>query len=160
MRVPDRLLSAQRYAFLLLKFRPRSEQEMRERLGRKNFPPDIIERTIEFLSGKNFLNDRHFAREWIVSRLRKPVGLRKIARELRGKGVDGRIIEESLSLVLKDYAEYDVVERSARERIPRFKGIDRIKARNRLYGYLVRRGFTPSVVLEVVTRLMGEVRSE
>jgi regulatory protein len=152
----DQVLSAQRYAFLLLKFRPRSEKEIRERLGRKNFSESIIEKTVQFLTEKKFINDRIFAEAWIDFRISKLFGIRRIKRELHGKGIEARIIDESIVRIQKDYSEEDIVEQSARERLEKLKGIDRIKAKNRVYAYLLRRGFTSSVVLEVVNRLMGE----
>ncbi|MFA5361989.1 MAG: regulatory protein RecX [Candidatus Omnitrophota bacterium] len=156
MKSTDRLLSAQRYAFLLLKFRPRSEKEMRDRLGRKDFSKGIIEKTVQALISKKFIDDRLFAEAWIDYRINKSFGFRKVRRELRGKGIPGRIIEECLARIQKDYSEETVVERSAREKIGKLKGIDGIKAKNRVYAYLLRRGFTPSVVIEVMNRLMGE----
>lgn len=156
MKGLDQLLSAQRYSFLLLKFRPRSEKEMRERLGRKKFSEDIIEKTVQFLTVNKFVNDRLFAEDWIDYRINKPYGLGRVRRELYEKGISERIIEECIARIQKDYSEETVAERSAREKIEKLKGIDRIKAKNRVYAYLLRRGFTPSVVLEVVNKIMGE----
>lgn len=157
MKGSDQLLNAQRYAFLLLKFRPRSEQEIRERLSRKNFSEGIIEKTVQFLTAKKFLNDRLFAEAWIDYRINKPFGFRRVRRELYGKGIPERIIDECIARMQKDYSEETIVEQSAREKIAKLKGIDRIKAKNRVYAYLLRRGFTPAVVIEVINRLMGDI---
>jgi regulatory protein len=149
-------LNAERYAFLLLKFRPRSEKEIRDRLGRKGFSADIIERTVRFLTEKKFLNDRLFTEAWIDYRIHKPFGLRRVKQELRGKGIDARLIDECIARIQKNYSEEETVETAARERIGKLRGIEKTKAKNRVYAYLLRRGFTPSVVLEVVNRIMGE----
>lgn len=154
MKIPGQLLRAQRYAFLLLKFRPRSEKEIRERLGRKNFSGDVIENTIRFLAEKKFLDDRIFAEAWIDSRINKPFGLMRLKNELRGKGIDARIIDESIARIGKNYSEEAVVERSVREKIYKLKGLDRAKVKSRVYAYFLRRGFTPSVVIEVLNRVV------
>ena len=154
MRDTDPLQNAERYAFLLLKFRPRSEKEIRERLIRKNFSADIIEKTVSFLKEKKFINDRLFAEAWIDYRINKPLGLRRLQKELSGKGIDKQIIIRCIENIKKDYSEESVVERIAREKIVSLKGIDRRKAKTRIYAYLLRRGFSPYVVLDVVNRIM------
>ena len=154
MKDTDLLQNAKRYAFLLLKFRPRSEKEVRERLIRKKFPGNIIEKTVSFLKEKNFLNDRLFAAAWIDYRINKPLGLRRLKRELNSKGIDKEIISRCIEEIKKDYSEDAVVEQIAREKLVRLKGIDRRKAKIRTYAYLLRRGFSPYVIIEVMNRIM------
>ena len=76
---------ARAYAFLLLKFRLRSENELRERLKQKGFSPELAEDTISFLKDREFLDDRVFAKGWVASRLKRPLGLRRIQQELAQK---------------------------------------------------------------------------
>ncbi|MCX5701786.1 MAG: regulatory protein RecX, partial [Candidatus Omnitrophica bacterium] len=87
---------AREYAFLLLKFRTRSEHELWGRLKKKKFSPEIIKITLSFLKDKNFIDDNYFAKTWIDSRLKKPFGIRKIREELKLKGIDKEIIESQI----------------------------------------------------------------
>ncbi|MDP2941399.1 MAG: regulatory protein RecX [Candidatus Omnitrophota bacterium] len=150
---PDSLARARDYAFLLLKFRQRSEQEIREKLKRKKFSPEIIRETVIFLKEKAFLDDQIFAREWISSRLKRPLGIRRIRQELKLKGVPDKIIQSEIEQAGQDYREEAVVEAIAQEKAQRLKGLDPQKAKRRIYGYLLRRGFSPDSVSEAVLRL-------
>ncbi len=149
----DSFLKAKQYSFLLLKFRLRSEKELEERLKRKKFDLDIIRQTIDFLKGKKFLDDHIFARSWILSRLKKPLGLARLRQELKLKGIDSKIIEAQLEEAKKDYSEEETVLRLAKERLGKLKGIDAQKAKQRVYGYLLRRGFSARAIIEAIEQL-------
>lgn len=144
---------AKAYAFLLLKFRQRSEKELEQRLKRKKFSEEIIRKTVEFLREKEFLNDNLFAKSWIESRIKRPFGLRRIKEELKVKGIDKQIIEEKISEVKENYSEEAVVEQLARMRLGKLKGIQALAVRRRVYAYLIRRGFSPEAVTEVINQL-------
>ena len=149
----DSLQKARDYAFLLLKFRPRSEKEIRLRLKKKKFDQRIIEETISFLKDKDFINDNYFAKAWIESRLKRPLGLRKIKEELRVKGIDKEIIDSQIEEIKKNYSEEDIVTEIARGKFNRLKNIEPQKAKRRVFSYLMRRGFSPEIVIEVVNQL-------
>jgi regulatory protein len=144
---------ARAYAFLLLKFRLRSENELRLRLKQKGFSEELSQDTVNFLKDKEFIDDHVFAKGWVASRLKRPFGLRKIRQELIQKGLDKEIIENSLSQVKEYYNESQIVGQLAQQRFSKLKNIEPLKAKARVYGYLMRRGFSPDVVSEVVKGL-------
>jgi regulatory protein len=149
----DALQKARNYAFLLLKFRLRSEKELAERLKRKKFEPRVISETLAFLKEKRFLDDRLFAKTWIEWRIAKPLGVIRLRQELRAKGIDKEIIDETLEEVKKNYSEESVVSGLAKERFKKLKGVERNKAKQRILGYLLRRGFSTDLVIEAIRRL-------
>jgi len=149
----DSLQKAKNYAFLLLKFRPRSEKEIYQRLKKKKFDDRIIKETIAFLKDKDFINDNYFAKAWVESRLKRPLGLRRIKQELRIKGIGKEIIDSQIDEIKKNYSEEDIVAEIARERFNRLKNIEPEKAKRRLYAYLLRRGFSPEIVIDVINKL-------
>ncbi|MCX5696205.1 MAG: regulatory protein RecX [Candidatus Omnitrophica bacterium] len=143
---------ARDYAFLLLKFRLRSVNELVGRLKLKKIPEETIKEVVSFLKEKRFIDDNIFARAWINSRLKRPLGLRRIKQELRQKGVDKEIIEAETAKV-KDYSEVETVLDLAKGRLSRLKGIDQISAKRRVYAYLARRGFSPEVIIDTLNQL-------
>jgi len=147
------LLKARNYAFLLLKFRLRSEKEMRERLKRKNFDQGIIKETLSFLKSKSFIDDSIFAREWIEARLKKPLGILRLRQELGLKGIDEKIIDSALLQIKEDYSEQVIVKALALARLAKLKDLEPNKAKQRIYGYLLRRGFSPEVVIDTIKQL-------
>ena len=147
------LEKARNYAFLLLKFRPRSERELYARLKKKKFDESVIKDTLSFLKEKNFLDDNYFARAWIESRLKKPFGLRRIEQELKRKGIDKEIIQAQIETSRKGYREEEVVLGLAQERWLKLKGLEPKKSKQRIFGYLLRRGFSPEIIIETVNQL-------
>jgi regulatory protein len=146
----ESLEKARNYCFLLLKFRLRSEKEICERLKNKKFEEEIIRQTIVFLKDKGFIDDNNFARVWIQSRLKKPLGIRRIIQELKLKGIDAEIIESRISEVKKNYPERDIVGSIVQGRLKRLKGIEPRLAKQRVYAYLLRRGFSPEVIIDAL----------
>ena len=158
---------ARAYAFLLLKFRLRSEAELLARLKLKGFSEAVARDTVDFLRDKEFIDDRVFAKGWVASRLKKPFGVRRIKQELLVKGLDKQVIEDSLAEAKKDYSESQTVSQLAQKRFSRLKGIEPLKpqgnglasnsqshkAKSRVYAYLLRRGFSPDIVSETIKQL-------
>ena len=153
MKDTDKFKKALEYAFLLLKYRLRSENEIRLRLKKKKFSEDLIDKVEAFLKEKKFIDDSIFAKAWIQSRIKRPLGLRRIRQELKLKGVSPEIIASEVDKIKKDYAEEDVVKEIAQMRLKRLKGLDPTVAKRRLYAYLLRRGFSPEVVYDVIGQL-------
>ncbi len=146
-------LKARTYAFTLLKFRPRSEYEIRTRLKKKNFDAKVIQEVVTFLQEKKFIDDAQFASAWITSRLKKPLGLRRIAQELREKGIAPAIIARATDIARQHYSEAEVLTQLALQKFKRFNTSNPESAKRRLFGYLLRRGFSQEAVREVMEQL-------
>lgn len=135
---------------MLLKYRPRSEKEMCLRLKKKKFDEGAIRQTLVFLKEKSFLNDADFARAWIASRLKRPLGLNRIKWELKQKGIDRQIIDTLIREIKEHYPEKDIVAGIVQERMERLKDIDPRKVKRRIFSYLLRRGFSSDVVTQAI----------
>jgi regulatory protein len=146
-------VSPKEYAFFLLKFRLRSEKELYDRLLKKKFPEGEVKKVIVFLKEKKFIDDRAFTKAWVDSRLRQRIGLKRIIQELRQKGIDKEAIEDKLSEAKSGYSESEIVKGLAEERLKRIKDVYPQKAKSRVYGYLIRRGFSPDIVIDTLNRI-------
>ena len=141
---------ARNTVFRLLKFRLRSEKEIHEKLKAKNLPVSVIKQTIQYFKDLDLINDRRFAKEWTSSRLKKPFGINRIRLELKMNGIDPAIIETTIKEAINKYEELEVVTRLARYRASKYKNIDPAKIRQRVYGYLLRRGFSMNVIIQAI----------
>lgn len=138
---------------MLLKFRLRSSYELAQRLKQKKFAEEVVKRTLDFLQEKSFIDDRVFAKAWIASRLKRPLGIARIRQELRLKGVDNKIIEFELQKARKGYSEGEVVLGLARLKLEKLKGTEPYKAKQKVFQYLARRGFSSETITDALTQL-------
>ena len=152
-RTPESLEKAKNYCFLLLKFRPRSEYEIRERLKRKKFGEPVIKAVLTFLKEKSFIDDEAFTQAWVDFRLKKSFGLRRITQELRIKGISKDIVAQVLEKTKENYSEREVVAKITRERLNRLKEIEPQTAKRRLFAYLLRRGFSSEAIIDALEQL-------
>jgi regulatory protein len=155
-RSPD-FAKARDYVFLLLKFRLRSEKEILLRLKKKGFSSGVASEVIAFLKEKQFIDDNAFAKAWINSRLKRTYGLRRIKQELKQKGIDNQVIETQLLNLGDSYTEAEIVENLIKGKLSKLKGLDPDVARRRIYGYLIRRGFSPEIAASSLNRLCKQI---
>ncbi len=139
------------YTHKLFSFRPRSEKELRERLNRRGYNSAVIDRVITEYKQKGSLNDERFAKLWGLSRLQsKPSSLLKIKHELTLKGIDPQTTENVLGELKEDFDEYETAKALAEKRKYVLAGVDKLKAKKRLFDYLKRRGFSSDITYKVL----------
>ncbi|HCI44970.1 MAG TPA: hypothetical protein DE315_05525 [Candidatus Omnitrophica bacterium] len=148
--VKDTVPEAKNYIYRLLKIRFRSEREVRDKLRQKGFSEPTADEAVGYFKGIDLVNDRLFAQKWITWRLAKPFGLKRVRLELKEKGVAPELIEEQFAQVKPDYAEEEVVARLAKRQAAKHSGVPREKMKQRVYGYLMRRGFNPAAVFKAI----------
>ncbi|MBU4333274.1 MAG: recombination regulator RecX, partial [Candidatus Omnitrophica bacterium] len=147
------LFKAKNIVYQLLNFRERSEKEIRDKLNTKGISGNIIGNCINYFKDLDLINDRQFAKKWINYRLNKPFGISRIRMELKQKGVKSDILEEELAHSQDNFDELSIVIELAQRRLEKYKNIDDQKARQRLYGYLTRRGFSGNSIRKTLTEL-------
>jgi regulatory protein len=152
----ERDVAGQAYerALNLLSYRPRSVVELSRRLRRADFPSSAIEAALARLERAGLADDRAFAHYWVENREKfRPRGHRMLRWELWQKGVTDQIIDE----VLASVNEAASASRLARKRAPRLRHLDEVTFRRRLNAYLTRRGFSYSIITDVVQEAWEEL---
>src|SRR5438270_1850192 len=143
-----------------LSYRPRSREEVRRYLRRKETPPDIIEAALARLDRLDFVNDRAFASFWIENREQfNPRGAHALKNELRMKGVEREVVDE----LVNDEQDEELALRAGRRKalsLINIPGMDFATFRNRLGSFLQRRGFGYEVSKRTVSSLWKELRAE
>jgi regulatory protein len=132
-------------ALNLLGYRARSEAEIRERLGRYGYAGETVEAVVGRLEELGYLDDAEFARLKAREKARR-YGPRRVSVELRKSGVGEELARE---VVEEEFAGRSEVgeARSAAARRYNTRGSD-AQAR-RVYGFLVRRGYSAEVCARV-----------
>ena len=145
-------------ALHFLSFRPRSEGEVRQRLAKQEYTESVIEATINRLKEQHFLGDQQFASLWVDNRSTfRPRSQRMLAMELRNKGVEEDVIFSALETAEDDEV---LAYQAGQKYVRRLAGLDWQNFRQRLTGYLGRRGFSYGIAAPVVRRLWAEFNSE
>src|SRR6266481_5126399 len=143
-----------------LSFRPRSREEVRRYLRRKETPPEIIETALARLDRLDFINDRTFAEFWIEAREHfSPRGARALKNEPRMKGVERDVVDE----MVNDEQDEERALRAGRKKamsLVNTPSIDYATFRNRLGSFLQRRGFGYQVVSKTVRELWRVLKEE
>jgi regulatory protein len=148
---------AKNNAYSLLRSRPRSEFEVRQRLKIKGYCHEIVETVVSDLKRLGELDDAKFARLWVESRMHQnPMGDIVLRRELQEKGIGESIIEATLADKARHYDEFKVASIIAGERFRQFAKLDKRKALKRLYDFLMRRGFAFDTVQRVVSEIVHD----
>jgi regulatory protein len=140
-------------AYRLLAVRPRSEDEIRQRLRRRGFESDHLEKTIASLKTQGLVDDAAFADFWKENRQTfRPRSRRLTALELKRKGVDSATIEAAVSGLDDGENAYQAALSKAR----RLAASDFSDFSRRLGEYLARRGFDYAIIQQTVDRLWSE----
>jgi regulatory protein len=134
-----------------------SSAEMTSLLESREIEPDEVAAEVERLEAAGLLDDRVLAETLVRSlRERKGLGRSAINSELRRRKVDQAAIEEVLDSVDVD----DELERAtevAVKRAGQLSSYDRQTAERRLSAFLMRRGYSGSVVGAAVAAALGPV---
>lgn len=144
---------AQTIALVALAPRAKSRGELFAHLKKRGIADDIANAVLYRLQEEGLVNDEEFARAWVESRQRsKKLSKRVIASELRGKGVDDEIIA-TVTSEIDDRLEYSIALDLALRKFRPISHLDSELIRRRIHGALARRGFSMSLINEVMREI-------
>ena len=130
-----------------------SAEEMADYLVGRDFDESEVELECERLLGVGLLDDFLLAETLVRSmRERKGLGKSSITAELRRRKIDASAIENAL----EDFGD-DELERAvaiAEKRAPQLRSLDSATAKRRLGAFLMRKGYSGSVVSTAVARAL------
>lgn len=139
----------------LLAAKPRSVAELRERLLRgRNVTEEIVETVISRLREYGYLNDERFAFSYASLKVKqKPVGRRRLERDLKLKKVESGVANEALEMVYAETSEEQLIDLAIAKRL-RIRGRpkNRVEAKS-LFDHLLRQGFPFELVSDKVRSL-------
>lgn len=142
---------ALQFAYRLLRYRGRSERELRERLSIKGFDEKAVTKVIRTLVSQGFLDDRRLA----VSLKRyaeetKHLGVWGMRRFLKERGIPREIIEETV----KDIDEAGTAQRVIEKKMTVLGKYPEERMIRKLYGILLRRGYSTETIRKALGSLV------
>ncbi|MBI5848425.1 MAG: RecX family transcriptional regulator [Nitrospirae bacterium] len=151
--------NARRYALLLLRYRGRSEKELRERLKKKGYLAEEIETTVAYLLESGFLDDRALAenlkRQAMTNKL---LGFEGARRFMQQRGLPKEIIGEALA-----YDEDDELRNIRKLIEKKQRSISRYpepKRTQSLMGSLMRKGYSTALIRKALKNTITDEETE
>lgn len=152
----EELRRARDAALRFLGTRARSRTEIRRRLERGGFEPEVIEGTLEALASHGYVDDVEFSRQWVEERSEgRKLGSRRLAAELRQKGVDREVIGAALGQVDPD-VEVQQATGLAQKRHAQLASEEPWAAKRKIAAYLQRRGYSWEVCEQALARVFRD----
>lgn len=113
-------------AFRLLRYRPRSERELLERLQAKGWDISVAQEVVDRLKQVGLVDDRQTAEAFIQNALSdtQPHSRFELRYKLRSLGIPDEIVEEALS-VWTDEVERQMAERYIMRRLAKIANPDK-----------------------------------
>lgn len=140
-------------ALRLISIRPRSQSELFEKLSAKKYEEEQIRKVISFLKKEKLLNDLQFAKQWIYHRTEfGNYGKRRIELELWRKKVPQEIVKKETAKI-SPKKEFIRAYEIGLKKWKLLKDDEIQKKREKLIGFLSRKGYSWDIILKVLEKL-------
>ena len=153
---PESFKKAKAHALQYLSYRDRSKWELSQYLGKKEHPLPVIQKTLDYLTELNYVDDQRFALQWGQYKINKnKIGKNRLYMELLGKGVKKETIEGILNTLYEKNPEMELAVQCARKKWITLKSFEEKKKKRLLVQYLQRKGFPSNIIYQSVKILAG-----
>jgi regulatory protein len=127
----------------------------------KNTNNEVVEAVIARLREYGYLNDERFAFSYASYKVKqKPLGRRRLERDLRFKKVDSAVADQALEMVFTETPEEQLIDQAIAKRLRlRGKPKNRLEAKS-LFDHLLRQGFQFELVSERLRALATNYADE
>lgn len=139
-------------ALNLLGYRARSTGELVQRLRRHGYAEETVEAVVSRLRELGYLDDEEFARSAAHEKARK-YGPRRVYMVLRSTGMNEDTARRAVENEFAGRSELDDAFSAAARRYNTGEGS--VALSRRVYGFLMRRGYTADVCAEVAREYRG-----
>jgi regulatory protein len=154
LKADDELEEAYQRSLRLIDYRPRTETEILKNLQRHKIPEGVQTAVVARLRNAGLINDAGFARAWVENRAElRPRSRRALAYELRQRGVDRAVIDQSLENIDDEAMAYQAASRRAN----RFKDLEWADFRQKMFRFLAQRGFNYEAAQTAIARVWQDL---
>lgn len=154
IRSADQKRKCLQKALHLISIRPRSAGELKERFKREGYFEEAIETSLNYLQDNGYLNDEVFAERFAKSRLqKKDLGETALRFELLKKGIAKPIVDRVLTKIYGETPVFEMALKAAQKKIKTIKAAEPQKKKQKLYPFLLQRGFSSDIIQRVIEEL-------
>jgi len=137
----------------MLARRELSEAQVRQRLGRREHDPEIIDEAIARLREERAIDDRRVAEA--IARTETSIrkrGKLRVKRKIESAGISSSVAKQALDEAFADLDADALLDAALARRLRHGKGIADDREFNRLYRYLIGQGFESDKALTALKR--------
>jgi len=127
-------------ALNLLKRMDYTEGELRNKLKKSDFTPNMIDRVIDYINSYHYLNDARYVENYVAYK-KSNKSIRQIKMELSRKGVDSELIEEQLKKTL--ISDEEAIKKAIAKKTKDVEALT-YEEKQKIASYLFRKGFKES----------------
>lgn len=150
-----------KYLIRLLERREHAASELKIKCIKKGFKPKQIDEALEELQSRNLQNDQRYAEIFTRSKSQIGWGPEKIKLHLVKNGLSKEFITHALKPFQENSEEtQERIHRLLDKRIRKWTGLDDRKLKEKLYRYLVQKGFHTSLILRSLDAFLCYVKSK
>lgn len=151
----DNYIKCKNAAIKIIERSYKSEKEIKDKLLKKEFDNNTVNRTLSFLKEYNLIDDEKLVSMYVKDRLRNQ-GEKKIKYSLMQKGVNEELIYRELNKINNDDLE-DIAYNLALKKyeVLSKRENDKYKLYQKLTRYLMSRGYGYDLISRVVKRIVN-----
>lgn len=138
-------------AMHLLNASPRTESGLRKKLKENLYPDDVIEQAMDYVKSFGYINDYNYALNFIECR-KGTKSRREIQALLAGKGIASDTVEMAFEEAYSEGGDRQAILKILEKKKVQ-DVLDNPKEMQKIYAYLVRKGFAYEDVRQVVQKL-------
>lgn len=135
-------------AMHLLNVMARTEDGLRQKLILNGYPQIAVEEAIKYVKSFGYINDEAYVRNFIECRKDKK-SRKEIEALLIQKGIKGEFVDSLVEEIYEEHSDLTAIEEIIRKKRWNFEEADE-KERQKMYGYLLRKGFKYSDIRQVL----------
>lgn len=132
-------------ALYLLQSMDRTEHQIYDKLKQGEYPDSVIRKAIEYIKEYDYVNDERYAQAYVEYHKQKK-SMRQLESDLIKKGIDMRIVNETLQLEENKIDESILICNWIEDRKIDMEHISR-KELQKLYQFLLRKGFAHEAII-------------
>ena len=145
-------------ALRILTRRDHSKHELSQKLKARGYVQEVINDVISECERFDYINDERTAQVFIRRLQRKGYGRKRIRSELNRKGLRSKNIQTILSKSINDIDECQGAEKIYQKHARRFnREKEELKRKDKIYKFLYGRGFSQSVISEVISKIGSSI---
>ena len=130
----------------------RSSFEVQQKLRQFGYPLSVIEGIVQEFRDKQYIDDRDYAETFTRDFLKfKEAGVFKLKKSLQQKGIAANLIEQTIEKYFSSEQQLQKARRLAEKKLQLIK--EKEKKKERIYRYLIQKGFENSVVAQTLNDL-------